>query len=424
MRVESHGARNCETNGAFVNPISKCRFLMEIPDRRGRAVPILGLVQILGWGSTYYAPALVAPLVAAEFGWSLTFSVSGVTVGLIVAGLCSPYSTRLVNRLGGHVAIAIGAVIAAVGLLALTLVTHRVAFIAVWIWLGVAMSLVLSDPSYVALAQIFRAQARKPMVLISMLAGLAGSISWLSTYLLMQSGWRTPYLFYAIALGLIAAPLVAFVLPRPKAEPPVTTQASSIEQAAIWPPRGLPLWLQFAGFSAYAFTISAMLAHFIPMASRAGIDTGTAVAIAMLLGPMQLAVRLFELMFGQRLHPLYMTRFAVINFLIAFVIALTAGLSISTAVIFMLLMGIANGVMTIARGVLPLALFGHAGYSRAAGLLAAANLGSQSAGPLVAAIVIERGSDFAALAMLAAFVAISIFCFAILRRPPQSSAKA
>lgn len=395
-------------------------FLDDILDRRGRAVPILGLVQILGWGSTYYAPALVAPLVAAEFGWSLTFSVSGVTVGLVVAGLCSPYSTRLVNRLGGHVAIAIGAIIAAVGLLALTFATHRIAFIAVWIWLGLAMSLVLSDPSYVALAQIFRARARKPMVLISMLAGLAGTISWLSTYLLMQSGWRTPYLFYAAALGLVAAPLVAIALPRPQAEPAASTQPSSVGQAAVWPPRGAPLWLQFVGFSAYGFTISAMLAHFIPMANRGGIDTGTAVAIAMLLGPMQLAVRLFELVFGQRLHPLHITRFATFNFLIAFAVVLAAGLSISTAVIFVLLMGIANGIMTIARGVLPLALFGHTGYPRAAGLLAAANLGSQSAGPLVAAIAIERGSDFAALAMLAGFVAISIACFALLRRPPQS----
>jgi hypothetical protein len=396
-------------------------FIDETLRGRARAIPILGLIQILGWGSTYYAPALVAPLLAAERGWSLTFAVSGVTIGLVVAGLCSPLSTRLVHRLGGHVAIAAGALIAAIGLLALTFVTHRIAFVAAWIWLGLAMSLVLSDPSYVALAQIFRGGARRPMVLISMLAGLAGSISWATTYLLMQSGgWRTPYLFYAAALGLVAAPLVAFALPRPKAEPPAAAQPVSTEPVAVWPPRGQPLWLQFAGFAAYGFTISAMLAHFIPMAHRGGIDTGTAVAIAIILGPMQLAVRLFELTFGQRLHPLIMTRLAVATFMAAFVLALIFGFSIPTAIIFMVLMGAANGVMTIARGVLPLALFGHGGYPKAAGLLAAANLGAQSAGPLAMALVIEHASDNAALAMLTGFIALAITCFAALRKPPKT----
>jgi hypothetical protein len=191
------------------------------------------------------------------------------------------------------------------------------------------------------------------------------------------------------------------------------------EPAAVWPPRGRPLWLQFTGFAAYAFTISAMLAHFIPMAHRSGIETGTAVAIAMILGPMQLAVRLFELMFGQHLHPLIMTRLAVATFLAAFALALAVGLSIPTAIMFVMLMGLANGVMTIARGVLPLALFGHDGYPRAAGLLAAANLGAQSAGPLAMALVIEHASDNAALAMLAGFIALSILCFAALKQPTQ-----
>ncbi|HTM78914.1 MAG TPA: MFS transporter [Devosia sp.] len=384
-------------------------------------MPVLGLVQILGWGSTYYAPALVAPHIAAELGWSLTFAVSGVTIGLIVAGLCSPVSTRLVQRFGGHVAIPVGALITALGLLSLAFVTTETAYVGVWIWLGIGMSLVLSDPSYVALALIFRGQARKPMVLISMMAGLAGSISWLSTYLLMQGGsWRTPFLVYAALFALVAVPLVALVLPRPDAVPAKAAQPSSPGVITGWAPRGRPLWLQFAGFSAYAFTISATLTHFIPMTQRSGIDTGLAVAMAMLLGPMQLAVRLFELLFGQRFHPLLITRFAVVTFLVGFAIVLVAGFSIPTTILFVLLMGIANGVMTIARGVLPLALFGHDGYPQAAGILAFANLGSQAAGPLVLAIVIERGSDFAALAMLAGFVVIAIVCFALLRRPaPQ-----
>lgn len=389
---------------------------------RGRAVPILGLIQILGWGSTYYAPALLAPLIAAERNWSLTFAISGLTVGLITAGLCSPLSTRLVHRLGGHIAIAGGALITAAGLTALIFASDKVAYIGVWAWLGIGMSLVLSDASYVALARIFPGNVRRPMVLISMMAGLAGSIGWASTYLLLRHGsWHLPLLLYASLLAFVAAPLLLFALPRPAPAPGPVTQTATSPVAGKWPPRGLPLWLQFAGFATYAFTISATLAHFIPLMARSDISAGNAVVIAMLLAPMQLAVRLFEFVFGQRSHPLRITRAAVVTFFCAFATVLMLGFSITTAVAFVLMMGFANGVMTIARGVLPLSLFDHEGYPKAAGILAFGSLGSQATGPVVMALVIERGSDFAALTMLAAFTAISILCFTLLRRPPAGA---
>ncbi|WP_173932663.1 MFS transporter [Chelativorans sp. Marseille-P2723] len=385
---------------------------------RGRAVPILGLVQIAGWGATYYAPALLAPLIAAEREWSLTFTISGITIGLIVAGLCSPLSTRWVDRAGGQVAIAIGALLTAGALVALTLAASKVAYIGAWIWLGAGMSLVLSDSSYVALARIFRDNVRRPMVLISMMAGLAGSVSWASTYLLLQVGsWRTPLLLYAGVFAFLIAPLLAYVLPREAGTPAASAQKISQVVASRWPPRGLPLWLLFMGFASYAFAISATLAHIIPMMARSGVGEGTAVAISMLLGPMQLAVRLFEFMFGQRSHPLLITRAAVVTFFCAFATVVAVGFSTPTAVLFVLMMGFANGVMTIARGVLPLALFGHDGYPKAAGILGFGSLGSQAIGPLALAIVIERGSDFAALVTLAGIMAASILCFGLVRRP-------
>lgn len=383
---------------------------------RGRAVPILGLIQILGWGATYYAPALIAPLIAADRQWSLTFTFSGITIGLITAGLCSPLSTRLVHRLGGHIAIAIGALITAVGLAALALAPHKVAYVAAWIWLGAGMSLVLSDASYVALARIFPGEVRRPMVLISMMAGVAGSIGWASTYLLLQNGnWQSPLLLYAGLFSCIAAPLLFFLLPRPVSAEVKPEHKSTDPTVAEVSPSGPLLWLQFVGFAAYAFTISATLAHFIPMMVRSEIDAGTTVLVAMLLAPMQLAVRLFEFMFGQRSHPLRITRAAVMAFFCAFAIVLLMGFSVATSVIFVLLIGFANGVMSIARGVLPLAVFGHEGYPKAAGILGLASLGSQAIGPMAIALVIERGTDFAALAILAGTIAVSIISFGLLR---------
>ena len=55
-----------------------------------RAVPVLGVTQILGWGVLFYPPVLMMPLIAAERGWSLAFAMGGFSVGLLVAGLVAP----------------------------------------------------------------------------------------------------------------------------------------------------------------------------------------------------------------------------------------------------------------------------------------------------------------------------------------------
>jgi hypothetical protein len=109
-----------------------------------------------------------------------------------------------------------------------------------------------------------------------------------------------------------------------------------------------------------------------------------------------------------------------VTFVTAFGVALICGFSIPAAIAFVVLMGIANGVLTIARGVLPLAMFGHVGYPKVAGIFGFVSLASQSLGPLLIAIIIERGSDFAALATLCAVVTVSSVCFLSLRRPPQA----
>jgi hypothetical protein len=79
--------------------------------------------------------------------------------------------------------------------------------------------------------------------------------------------------------------------------------------------------------------------------------------------------------------------------------------------------GAANGLITIARGAVPLALFGATGYGRLIGRIAGPSLLMQSAAPLVLAFVAERMSDPAALASAAAFAVIALACFAAIRRP-------
>ena len=79
--------------------------------------------------------------------------------------------------------------------------------------------------------------------------------------------------------------------------------------------------------------------------------------------------------------------------------------------------GAANGLITIARGAVPLALFGAAGYGGLIGRIAGPSLLMQAAAPLVLAFVAERASDPAALACAAGFTVVALACFAAIRRP-------
>src|SRR5882672_7372860 len=89
-----------------------------------RAVPVLGITQIIAWGTIYYSPVLTVPLIAAERGWSLSFTMVGVSLSLLVAGLAAPLVGRSIDHYGGHVVMTLGSLVAAVGLFGLAWVEH------------------------------------------------------------------------------------------------------------------------------------------------------------------------------------------------------------------------------------------------------------------------------------------------------------
>jgi hypothetical protein len=179
----------------------------------------------------------------------------------------------------------------------------------------------------------------------------------------------------------------------------------------------LPFILVASAFATYAFVPSGLSAHLLAIFARSGIDAGTVVWIGALFGPAQVGARLIEFTFGRNLHPLWVARFALAVLLCAFTMLALFGISVPVAAAFALLFGGANGLVTITRGAVPLALFGAAGYGRLMGRLAGPFLLVQAAAPLVMAFVVDRASDPAALALAAGFAAVALVCFILIRRP-------
>jgi hypothetical protein len=383
-----------------------------------RAVSVLGITQIIAWGTIFYSPVLIAPLIVEETGWSLSFVMGGFSLGLLIAGLVSPFVGRSIDRHGGHIVMTAGALVSALGLFGLAHVHDRAAYLAAWVLLGSGLGASLYDPAFATLGRIFGADARRPITILTLAGGFASTAGWPATHVLSGAfGWRGTIIVYAVLMAAICAPLYAFALPRSRAGAGESPGRPVAQPAALLPQRGFAFVMVTAAFTAYAFVPSALSAHLLAIFGRTGIDPATVVFIGTLFGPAQVAARVTELALGRNVHPLLVARAAVALLVLAFALLALIGISVPVAAAFALMFGAANGLVTIARGALPLALFGADGYGRMMGRISGFWLVMQSAAPLVMAFVAERASDAAALALASGFAIVALACFAAIRRP-------
>jgi MFS family permease len=384
-----------------------------------RAVSVLGITQIVAWGTIFYSLVLTAPLILAETGWSLSFIMGGFSLGLLIAGMVAPFVGRSIDRYGGHVVMTTGALVSALGLFGLAHARGPAMYLAVWMVLGAGLGASLYDPAFASLGRIFGAAARRPITFLTLAGGFASTAGWPATHFLIGAiGWRGTYLVYAALMAFVCAPLYAFALPRSRAALDVPAGCpTTTAPAALLPSRGPAFVLVTAAFTAYAFVPSALSAHLLAIFGRSGIDSATVVMIGALFGPAQVAARLTELAFGRNVHPLLIGRAAVSLLVAAFALLALFGISVPLAAAFAMMFGAANGLVTITRGALPLALFGADGYGGLMGRISGFWLVMQSAAPLVMAFVAERASDATALALAAGFAVVALACFAAIKRP-------
>jgi MFS family permease len=379
---------------------------------------VLGITQILTWGTIFYTPVLIVPLIAAERDWSISFTMGGFSIGLLVAGLVAPYVGRSIDRFGGHVVMTLGSLTGALGLFLIASAAHPVAYYAVWMVLGVAMAANLYDAAFSTLGRIFGVGARRPITALTLAGGFASTVSWPMTHFLLERvDWRGTYLIYAALLAFVAAPLHALALPRTRYESDIAASDPQSTPVKVLPAYGLPFILVASAFASYAFVPSGLSAHLLAIFAREGIGAATVVWIGALFGPAQVGARLIEFAFGRNLHPLWIARFALTTFLCAFLMLVLLGVSTTTAAAFALMFGGANGLITITRGAVPLALFGASGYGRLMGRLAGPFLLVQAAAPFIMAFMIEHTSDLGALALAAGFATVALICFILIRRP-------
>lgn len=349
----------------------------------------LGCAQTLAWGSSYYLPAILAAPMARELGVAPSWVFGAFSAALVVSALLGPAAGRAVDARGGRSVLAASSWVLAAGL-ALLGMAPSFAWLAVgWLVLGVGMAIGLYDTAFAALAGLFGHRARDPITGVTLMAGFASTVGWpLSAFLEETLGWRGACAVWAGLHLAVGWPLNRR-LPRSGQAQAARADPARATPAAPTPRGAMPL-LAFV-FAATWFVTGAMAAHLPGLLAAAGASAAVAVTAGALIGPAQVAARLAEWRLLSRFHPVISARLATLGHpLGALALVALGGPAAAGAYALALLHGAGNGVLTIAKGTLPLAVFGPAGYGARLGLLSAPSRLLQALAPFVFGLAIER----------------------------------
>jgi MFS family permease len=353
---------------------------------KGVVITALGLSQTLAWASSYYLPAVLADPISAGIGLPRAWVFGAFTVALLIAAAAGPYVGRAIDRLGGRGVLIVSNLVLAAGLVVLAAATGPVSLFVAWALLGVGMSLGLYDAAFATLARLYGHEARGPITGITLFAGFASTLSWpLSAFLEPLLGWRETCLVWAALNVLVALPLNRFLLPPAPPLPPAPAHGG-VEARVGWRPYREMFLLAFV-FAAAWFVTGAMASHLPALLERAGATPVEAIAAASLVGPAQVAARAMEFFLLRHVHPLISARISALLHPIGAVALAVFGPPAAMA--FAFLYGAGNGLLTIARGTVPLVIFGPHGYGARNGLLGAPARTAQAFAPVLFGLMLD-----------------------------------
>jgi MFS family permease len=401
-----------------------------LADPLNRALLALGVTQILGWGTTVYALGVLGRPIVLATGWPPAVAYGGLTAALLAAAAISMPAGRWLDRAGGRTVMTCGSLIAAVSLALVAYATAVWAYLLAWALVGLGMRLCLYDAAFATLVQMAPARGRRAISLLTLPGGLASTILWPVGALLEQAyGWRTTLLVFALLNAGVCAPLHWFALARghraltaDPATPATNSAAATLASPPAAPPvlqgprRTAAMALFALAMAASAIVMGAMSVHLLPVLAATGIDARYAVLLASMKGVAQTVARLIELVFGKRLPAIMLARLTFWLMPLSFVVLLAGGASLVTASIFIALFGAANGLTTIVRGVVPLALFGPKGYGEVLGKVATPVLLANAIAPVAFAALTDGADPTRGVLLVLAAAGLAVIGMEVLAR--------
>jgi MFS family permease len=386
---------------------------MSRPVPRFRLGAVLGVNQTLSWGMTFYLPAIIAEPVAATLAQPGYAVLGAFSWAMLVAGLCAPRVGAWIDHHGGRGALLGSIVVMAAGMALLAVAPNLALWIAGWTIIGVGMAMGLYDAAFATVGGLLGKEAGQTITGITLVAGFASTVFWtLGAALIGPLGWRGLLWVYVGLMLLVNLPMVWLLVPPAPPRPQQDTPAGATPRSAE-DTRAVLLLAAF--FALRWFITSAIAVHVLPLFTGIGLTTAEAVAVAALIGPGQVAGRILEWGMAGHTNLLVRARLAALLFPLGVLLLLHGGVLAATG--FALLYGMSNGIMTINRGTLPLALFGPQGYARLLGWMAVPVLVAQATAPSLTAPLVTAFPALEVFLLCGAAGAIALLFLLPLRLP-------
>ena len=388
-------------------------------------VSALAVGQLLCWAALYYTfSSLVLPMQQA-LGWDKPTLMGAFTLGLAVWGLATYAAGAAIDHGHGQAVMAGGAVLAGLGMLAWSQVSQPWMLYAVWAVLGASMALTLYEPAFNVLTKRYPLRYQQGITALTLVGGFASTLCYPAVSALLSAvGWRATLALIGAVLLLGVAPLHWWALRGPAivAAPHAADEQddATLHQAL----RESAFWLLTLCFTLYAFAQAALWAHVMPAFAAKGVAEADALTVLVTVGPAQVAGRLLYVWLG-RGWSLRVVGAVVLTGLPLSMALFALSSSLPALLVFALLFGVANGLVTIVRGGLVPQYFGRTHVGRIGGAMSGIGLLARAAAPLAMAWLLLVVPGYReVLLVLAGLGLLAVIAFWAARPPLAASSTA
>lgn len=359
----------------------------------------LALAQLVSWGSVYYGFSLFVVPMEHDFGWSRLSTNTALSVGLLVTGLAAYPAGALIDRGHGRWVMIGGSVLATAMLLLWSQAHSLVTLFVVWAGLGASMAAILYDPVFAVVTRDYPTSFRKKITLITLVAGFASTVFIPVTQWMIDGfGWRGALIGLAACNLLICVPVHWRAIRgdhrRNEALQDGAKRHAESRAATQRALRMPTFWALAICFTAYYATFAALTFHLVPLMIERHVPSAGILATMAVIGPAQVIARALWFSVGRKVRPSAMGIVITTAFPVSVVILLCAGGSTAGLIVFALVYGGANGMMTILRGTIIQDVIGTEGYGAISGLLALPSNIAKGIAPISAAAIWSVQHDY------------------------------
>jgi MFS family permease len=378
----------------------------------------LAVGQLLSWAVLYYAfSSLVLPMDSA-LGWGQPTLMAACTLGLAVWGAATYPVGAAIDAGRGRAVMVGGSVAAGLGTLAWSQVTQPWMLYPVFALLGAAMAATLYEPAFAVLTQRYPTRYRDGITTLTLVGGFASTLSFPVIAALFTLGldWRQ-VLGVLGGVLLAVAPLHAWALRGPmRVAAPVRADAqadTTLHQAL----RHASFWLLALCFMLYALAQAALWAHVMPAFADKGVSAADGLLVLMTVGPAQVVGRLLYAGLGRGWSLRTLGAWVLAALPVAMAL-FAVGRSLASLLVFAVIFGIANGLVTLVRGGLIPEYFGRSHVGRIGGLMSGIGLLARAAAPIAATVLLGVLPGYRELMLvLAASGVVAVVAFWAARPP-------